>query len=217
MSDLGQKVTFKGPGHWRSHAVAAQEGTRPPAAALDPRVPAKGVASRGLDWPEAEYELTREEHWDAKLHPRGPAGKFAHTAGGGTVHEVPGTPVTADSGKGSIETRQVAALAHASGATERALSERMSALDTVHRAELTRLTAELRVMQQDLADASKDEKKAEEKHKSIGKFIHQFLALAITGIALFFANKYEMGVGAEIAGTVGPLALQGILDLVRKV
>jgi hypothetical protein len=228
--DLGRKVTFRGPGQWRSQAERAQAGTAPPDAALEPPVPAKGVISRspGLDWDPLEHllvgDVARTEPFDPRLHPRGEHGKFASKPGGS--HHVPPTPAgmasagagpgLADSGPGSIEQHHVAALAQATTASEQALSARMVDLDTRHQAEMARLTAELRSMHEDFAAASNEEHFTEERQKSLKKLVHHFLMILTTGLGLFLANKYELGPGAEIAATIGPLAVQGILDFVRK-
>lgn len=216
MSDLGQRVTFKGPGQWRSQADAAQAGSRPPDAVLNPSLPAKGPAAgtiaRGLDWDDGEYLLTREEHWDPKLHPRAGHGKFAAVPGGS--HPVDPAHL-ADSGPASVETGQVRALAQASSATEAALSARMAAMDATHRAEMAKITAEMRQVHQDLTEAAGAEQHAEERTKSLKKLAHHFLMLVMTGIGLFLSTKYDVGSGGEIAATVGPLALQGVLDFVR--
>lgn len=60
MTADGNKITFKGPGQWRSQADAAQAPTRPPAAALEPPTGKRRVASRSRDLTD-EHRLVLAE------------------------------------------------------------------------------------------------------------------------------------------------------------
>jgi hypothetical protein len=169
----------------------------------------------GLDWGEAEYELlgetvraelARAAGFEERLHPRDNAGKFARKPGGGAKTATAAPPGAA------VEARQAEALAQATADAEQALSARMTAMDAEHRAEMAKITAEMRGVQQELEAAHG----SAERKARIRKALHHFLMLALTGIGLLLATKYEMGPGAEIAATLGPLGLQGILDLARK-